>query len=358
MPNQLQIIGAVNLVACLCASGQTGPTLIGSGYNLPTTLRLAPGQITTLFVTGLKTVLPPGFVEATTVPLPKTLAGISLTLSPSIDKESAVPLLSIQQTPVCSSATSPASSASTPDCLVTAITVQVPVNLGLVIYDPNTGLQPTPVTVLVLNENGSPSKAFNVIPAPDKLHVLSDCDNYLIGSFKKSVPVGYDSPCGEMVTHGDGTLVTAASPALAGESVVVYAVGLGPTKPVVNSGDATPSNAPIVDRTVFVQFDFHRNAAPSRPYPDPSIGDTLGLTTPEFVGLTPNQIGLYQINIQLPNRFPAVQNCSLGLACSGNPIYCGGQIQSNLTINIGGINSSGSGSLASFDGAPICVKAQ
>jgi hypothetical protein len=88
------------------------------------------------------------------------------------------------------------------------------------------------------------------------------------------------------------------------------------------------------------------------------MGDSLGLTTPQFVGLTPNQIGLYQINIQLPNRFPAIESCTVPSVCTGNPIYCGGQIQSNLTINIGGINSTGDGSLASFDGAPICVKAQ
>ena len=59
-----------------------------------------------------------------------------------------------------------------------------------------------------------------------------------------------------MVTHSDGTNVSAANPALAGETVVVYAVGLGPTKPVVSSGDPTPSTAPIVDRTVFVNLIF------------------------------------------------------------------------------------------------------
>ena len=80
----------------LGATGQTGPTLIGAGYNLPTTLKLAPGQITTLSLTGLKTVLPSGFVKATTVPLPTTLAGISVTLNPNSYTESPVPLLSIQ----------------------------------------------------------------------------------------------------------------------------------------------------------------------------------------------------------------------------------------------------------------------
>jgi hypothetical protein len=231
MLNRLQILRTVILIACLNAAGQTGPTLIGAGYNLPTTLKLAPGQITTLSLTGLKTVLPSGFVDATTVPLPTTLAGISVTLNPNSYTESPVPLLSIQQTPLCYTGTYPASSGSTPDCLITAITVQMPLNLGLVIYNPFTGTPPpTPVTVLVVGENGNPSKAFNIIPVSDKLHVLSDCDNYLIGSFK-SVPVGYDNPCDGVVTHSDGTIVSAAHPALAGETIVVYAVGLGPTKP-------------------------------------------------------------------------------------------------------------------------------
>ena len=358
MLKRLWSIGAGILIASLIASGQTGPTLVGAGYDLPA-LRLAPGQITTLFVTGLNTVLQSGLISATSVPLPTTLGGISVTLNPNSYVASPVPLLSVQQTPVCYSGTSSASTGNTPDCVITAITVQMPVNLGLVIYDPLTGTTPPPQlpTVLVISENGNPSKAFNVIPVPDKLHVLTDCDNFLIGSFK-SVLVGHDSLCDAMVTHSDGTMVSAANPAMAGETVVVYAVGLGPTKPVVNSGDRTPSTPPVVERTVFIQFDFHRNAAPARPYPDPSMGDTLGLSTPQFVGLTPRQIGLYQINIQLPNRFPTIDACSAVSVCTGNSIYCGGQIQSNLTIDIGGVNNTGTGSLASFDGARICVKPQ
>lgn len=79
-----------------------------------------------------------------------------------------------------------------------------------------------------------------------------------------------------------------------------------------------------------------------------------GIATPQFVGLTPNQIGLYQINVQLPKRFPAVESCTGNVLspCTGNPTYCGAQIQSNLTINIGGINNTGIGGVASFDGAP------
>ena len=149
-------------------------------------------------------------------------------------------------------------------------------------------------------------------------------------------------------------MVTAANPAKAGEEVVVYAVGLGQTTPVVNSGEATPSDAPELDRSVYVQFDFRPNAIPTRPYHDTSTAGIFGFAIPQFVGLTPNQIGLYQINIQLPSRFPPVQPCVTGLFAAGGLTTIVG---SNLTIDIGGLNGLGLGSVTSFDGAAICVEA-
>ena len=53
-------------------------------------------------------------------------------------------------------------------------------------------------------------------------------------------------------------------------------------------------------------------------------------------GTTPQQVGLYQVQFQVP----AVP--------SGTPACIGGAIVSNLTINIGRATS--------FDGAPICVQ--
>ena len=334
------------LMSCLSATGQTGPTLLGSGYSLPST-RLAPGQITTLFITGLKTVLPFGFVKTTTVPLPTTLGGISVTLNPNSFTGSPVPLLSIQQTPVCSSGNPLTPSGSTPDCLITAITVQMPLNLGLVIYDPLTGTPTTPITVLVVSENGIPSKAFNIITVIDNIHVLNTCD-VMFG------PVDPTTGCRAVVAHGDGALVTAANPAKTGEEVVVYAVGLGPTTPVVESGERTPSDAPILSRSVYVQFDFRPNAVATRPYHDTATAGIFGFAIPEFVGLTPNQIGLYQINVRLPNTFPPVQPCVNGLSAAGGLTTIVG---SNLTIDIGGLNGLGLGSVTSFDGAAICVQA-
>jgi len=77
-----------------------GPVLTGIGYVDPSIMRVAPGQITTLFVTGLKTVLASS-VSAPGLPLPTTLAGISVTLNQSNIAARQVPLVAVQQLPVC-----------------------------------------------------------------------------------------------------------------------------------------------------------------------------------------------------------------------------------------------------------------
>jgi uncharacterized protein (TIGR03437 family) len=46
----------------------------------------------------------------------------------------------------------------------------------------------------------------------------------------------FNPACTSIVTHADGTLVSADSPAKSGETVVVYAFGLGQTTPAVKTG--------------------------------------------------------------------------------------------------------------------------
>jgi uncharacterized protein (TIGR03437 family) len=98
-----------------------------------------------------------------------------------------------------------------------------------------------------------------------------------------------------IAVNGDGTfpvprntvLGAQGRPAREGETLVVYALGLGPTTPGVTSGVAAPSSplASVVP-TPLVQF-----------------GLTAGNeVTPLFAGLTPGFVGLYQINVTIPRN--------------------------------------------------------
>ncbi len=107
-----------------------GPILTGAGYSNPSIIRVAPGQITTLFVAGLKPLRPGDELSAAAVPLPVRLAGVAVTLNQPGAEAIPVPLLALRQTDICSDpgvASPPADAAA--DCLMTAVTVQIPFEL-------------------------------------------------------------------------------------------------------------------------------------------------------------------------------------------------------------------------------------
>src|ERR1035437_9676758 len=108
-----------------------GMTVVGSGYASPTTIRVSPGQITTFFVSGLSTdTTKPQ--KATSLPLPNSLAGISVTINQSSPKQSVpAPLLAVQQLNGCSNGGAPPPATVPSDCLVAAITVQIPYEFSL-----------------------------------------------------------------------------------------------------------------------------------------------------------------------------------------------------------------------------------
>ena len=332
---------------CLIGLGVTPlraqtPILMTAGYSTPTPMVVAPGQVITLYVSGTPTVLPAQShtIQATTVPLPAMLGGFSVTMRQGSNSY-AVPLVSVEQLANCTDAGAP-----TPQCITTILTVQIPVEIA-----PAEGLNAAstqPPGDLSVDDNGTVSAHFSVVALVDNIHVLTICD---LPQHQGQFPL-LQSPCQAIVTHADGTLVRDTSPAQGGEAVVIYAYGLGVTKPVVESGSATPPSAPVVlEAPNFgTQFDFRQNAGAAIPSWTVNTANGVKVANrapaPPFAGLTPGQVGLYQINVTIPNPVPPVQPCPVAFDCVGSLVGC--FIQSNLTIDISGYSS--------FDGAAICVQ--
>ncbi len=116
-----------------------------------------------------------------------------------------------------------------------------------------------------------------------------------------SVPVSPRSPrilrlgIGDygIIVNGDGSFPLPATPGLnsrparAGDTLVIYAIGLGQTTPAAQNGVAAPSGPLATVPSVNVVFG----------------GQTFdrGLRqAPLFAGLTPGFVGLYQINVTVP----------------------------------------------------------
>ena len=90
-----------------------------------------------------------------------------------------------------------------------------------------------------------------------------------------------------MIVHGNNTVVSAAAPAAAGEEVVIYATGLGPTSPSFETGTAANrfnTTAMTVSVTIGGQ-----NAAVM------------------YSGLTQGFVGLYQVKAIVPSGLTGSQ---------------------------------------------------
>ncbi len=309
-----------NLVLCsavlagvsVCWAQAVSPVLLGAGNLSPFPLAIAPGQFLTLFVK-------PGVIY------PRAYLNISAVLSSGPD----MPMPVIQVVPAntgCVSAQCPA---------VLALTVQVP--FGIVAICP---LCATPAlsvaSSIVVSVNGVPTPAIAVQPLQDQVHFLTACD-VIVGGVNSTVPISGGLPCTPLVTHANGTSVSAQSPAKPGEELVAYATGLGDTNPSPTAGQPVAKSSATLT-TFGIDFNFRANVLATKPgavgAPDSS---------PLFTGSTQGYIGLYQINFVVPRPPAGLQPCVDFAIAPGFAQAA----QSNLTVSVG--------SAYSFDGAGICV---
>jgi uncharacterized protein (TIGR03437 family) len=297
-------------------------TVVGSKYAPQRGLQVAPGQVVTVLLTGLKTVFPASapVQRATTVPLPTQLAGISAAVQQTGTSSRALPVLAVQQIDQCALTDN---SAPTPDCVVTALSVQIPSDL--VVPNPLAESPFVLVSQLMISENGATSRSFNINPVTQNVHIVTTCD-LITGN-------NTNTACTPIISHADGKLVSTSSPAIADEVLVVYSVGLGATSPLVPEGQASPNPPATLANPVGLGFTYANPISVIESPPSSSAA------TPQpqilFAGLAPTMVGIYQMNLRVPQPTTAASSCSSG----GVP---------NLTLTL-------QGSGGSADQAVICV---
>lgn len=293
-------------------------SLIMSGYTAPAPVSVAPGQVATFYVQS------PGGGVPTNIPAITLQQGSTNTV---------VPLQSLRTVSECPDSTT---STVQPTCAsLLALTVQIPYELTTFCPLCASPVSATP-SVLTVNQGGQPTATIELNPLADQVHVLTQCD-VVLGA---PVQPNYSGlPCAPLVTHPDGTLVSASSPANFGENLTAWVFGLGQTNPAASTGQ--PAKMAPAAETFNLDFNYSVNALAAKPVQTSS--DRIPIH-PLYAGLAPGFVGLYQVNFTVPQGAPnGIAHCALtGSFAPGSNV-----VQSNLTVSIGG--------QFSFDGAAICV---
>ncbi len=115
-----------------------------------------------------------------------------------------------------------------------------------------------------------------------------------------------------IIVNQDGTFPMpttpglASRPARAGDVLVMYVLGGGPTSPAVQSGVAAPSS-PLAQVPSQFQVEIGGGGLLQQP----------AIVTPMFFGLTPNFVGLYQVNVEITDQVPRGNNVPVTLSSGG-----------------------------------------
>ena len=269
----------VTLSAAL--SAQSAATLTSAGYAAPGAIQAAPGQVVNLYFHGLAS----------------RPSATGLTLTVHQDSATPLPILAFRQDQECD--------APVPACLRTTVKVQFPFTLA-----------PATPARLEIEEDGRPTRPYPLDIVPINAHLLTSCDD------------GAAGPCNRAAFHPDGRPVSPSDPAFPGETIRVYAYGLGQ----VNAG----GEAPVGPYRIWAELRKEPlNASASAPrHLDAAAFSRPGDAVEKAVLLQDRQ-GVYAVTIRIPATFRPV-------------IPCGPEINANSVALI----SSPAGS----EPVPICVQ--
>lgn len=326
----LLLLATLGLVAAVSTlSAQTGIAIVSSDHRVTSLLRTAPGQVTSIRLTGIPA-LPDGStqVRPTFLPAPDVLAGISVLIGRPGPGGIEVPMrpmpiLAVEQLSLCQGR-------AQPECLSTVVTAQVPFD---VVPDEEPATRPVGLAVaaLVVRYRGTSGPAFRIAIRQDNVHLLQGCN--LVGE--------RDRPCQAIVTDGVGARIRSwttpefayppvrregGKAATPGEPLILYAFGLGVTTPTIAAGSVAPAELIRASIGVTLTFDYLTETGWT-----PAPG---GPVQPQFTGLAPGSVGLYQVNALVPAPPKELRSC-------------GGSISYNAVVKVFGQLTS--------DEALICV---
>jgi uncharacterized protein (TIGR03437 family) len=107
-----------------------------------------------------------------------------------------------------------------------------------------------------------------------------------------------------LATRADGSVITTENPARPGDVIILYATGLGATKPRMAAGQI-PTSAAILEK--FSEFKVLL------------AGDALNRGNILYAGAAPGFAGLYQINLRLPNNVGRNPELQIGFSSAVSP---------------------------------------
>lgn len=271
--------------------------------SYPSPSHVAPGEVLTLVTTALNVT----DAVASGLPLPRSLSGVSVLArvigaTDSSGYPASLPILRIYNVKAAQMPSGVACSGfpNSIYCSSTQITVQIPTE-GVCAPGPVSSGRPQtcggppyydfpPLLILNVSANGVTGPDLPLqVPAFDG-RPLNSCDS-IFGPQPSNT-------CHPLVTHADGTLVTAANPAKIGETITLYAVGLGfdnsvSLGPPTGTGPDKPESLPpSLGGVIFTSGSFDQTG-------NVHISTAINADS-DWAGLIPGYVGLFQVNVTVP----------------------------------------------------------
>jgi len=296
--------------------GRVHAQLTTVGFTDPQ-FTVAPGEVVTFFAQGLN-IASAAFAEP---PLPTVLSGVKVSVQNFGTPVGVLPYAA--DWPILSVKPWSCVVASSSGCGLTAVTIEVPTDLSLEYF------------IATISVNGAQRGQAALRVEYTSIHILSSCDsvisNGLAGSQAGCQILITPSPSVRQIYHP-------------GDWITIWAVGLGATKPAVPTGQASTGIAPVSSNvSAFLDFNLPQvNGSLPAPTAAQDISSSVG-----YVGVSPGYVGLYQMNLQLPNAISTTNSND----CAGPNL----SFIANTRVTITETTYAAGGSYMSTDSLLICL---